>query len=408
MRSPTYIVGSLLFFLAAACATSRPPLKSVVRQLRSPHPQARVRAMGQLSLYGPEAQKALPYLVENFRDRRETVNRAAEKAMVSLKEPGTQAFGSLLSDKDSWVRCRSAAALGQMPADAGSVVPALVEALHDKDFCVQEKAAMALGAVGDPAVSSLLEVLKSNSATARKGAALALGAMSPDVRLGEASFSLLLNEDAFVRGEAAMRITSMLGKIGIPVFLEALKESDVDLRQRAVDGLGEIGIPTPEVVDALIALFIDPEKTIRLKGAVVLGRLRSKGSVGLSRVAPNLASKDKDVLLGTLRALGGMGGIAEPSLPQMVYFLEESSRPRPSQRSLQIAYQNGHHRLPGRRRTLHEGPIRPTVRPVTTVIWQEGRCGGRCRFWRGRRCWGCRRGNGIWKSSGRRGGCLFL
>lgn len=328
MRSPTYIVGSLLFFLAAACATSRPPLKSVVRQLRSPHPQARVRAMGQLSLYGPEAQKALPYLVENFRDRRETVNRAAEKAMVSLKEPGAQAFGSLLSDKDSWVRCRSAAALGQMPADAGSVVPALVEALHDKDFCVQEKAAMALGAVGDPAVSSLLEVLKSNSATARKGAALALGAMSPDVqkKVGTALLPSLLNEDAFVRGEAAMRITSM-GKIGIPVFLEALKESDVDLRQRAVDGLGEIGIPTPEVVDALIALFIDPQKTIRLKGAVVLGRLGQKDPSVYPRVAPNLASKDKDVLLGTLRALGGMGGIAEPSLPQMVYFLEESSDP---------------------------------------------------------------------------------
>ena len=124
----------------------------------------------------------------------------------------------------------------------------------------------------------------------------------------------------------AMRITSM-GKIGIPVFLEALKESDVDLRQRAVDGLGEIGIPTPEVVDALIALFIDPQKTIRLKGAVVLGRLGQKDPSVYPRVAPNLASKDKDVLLGTLRALGGMGGIAEPSLPQMIYFLEESSDP---------------------------------------------------------------------------------
>ncbi len=72
---------------------------------------------------------------------------------------------------------------------------------------------------------------------------------------------------------------------------------------------------------------IDPQKTIRLKGAVVLGRLGQKDPSVYPRVAPNLASKDKDVLLGTLRALGGMGGIAEPSLPQMVYFLEESSDP---------------------------------------------------------------------------------
>ena len=51
MRSPTFILGAFLFFLATACATGRPPLNSVMRHLRSPHPQARVRAMGQLSQY---------------------------------------------------------------------------------------------------------------------------------------------------------------------------------------------------------------------------------------------------------------------------------------------------------------------------------------------------------------------
>lgn len=328
MRSPTFILGFILLFLGAACATGRPPLKSVVRQLRSPHEQARVRAMGQLSQYGPEASKALPYLVENFRDRRETVNRAAEKAMVSLKEPGAQAFGSLLSDNDSWVRCRAAGALGLMPGEAGSVVPQLVEAMHDKDFCVSEKAAVALGAVGDPAVPPLLEALKSNRAEVRKGAARALSYMSPEVqkRVGAELLPSLMNNDEFVRGEAAMRITSM-GKIGIPVFLAALKENEVDLRQRAVDGLGEIGIATPEVVDALIALFKDSQKTLQLKGAVVLGRLGQRDPTVYPRVAPNLASKDKDVLLGTLRALGDMGGVAEPSLPQITFLLEESADP---------------------------------------------------------------------------------
>ena len=327
MRSPTYFI-VLFSFLFSACATGRPPLKSVVRQFHHPNPEVRVRAMGKLSAYGPEAAKALPYLVENFRDRRETVNRAAEKAMVSLQEPGAQAFGSLLSDKDSWVRCRAAAALGQMPGDAGSVIPQLVEALHDKDFCVSEKSAIALGAVGDPAVPPLLEALKSNNASARKGAAQALGYMSPDIqkKVGATLLPSLMSKDEFVRGEAAMRITSM-GKIGIPVFLAALKESDADLRQRAVDGLDEIGMATPEVIDALIALFKDPQKTLRLKGAVVLGRLGQGDSAVYLKVAPNLASKDKDVLLGTLRALGDMGGVAEPSLPQIIFLLEESPDP---------------------------------------------------------------------------------
>lgn len=322
--SPYFAAVCFLIF-SVGCATGRPPFNSVVRQLRHPNPDIRVRAMGQLSQYGPEAQKALPYLMENFRDRRETLNRAAEKAIVKMKEPGAQALGSLLSDKDSWVRCRSAAALGLIPADAGSVVPALVEALHDRDFCVSEKSAIALGAVGEPAVPPLLEVLKSNNPSARRAAAQALGYMSAEVQaqVGAALLPSLLNKDQFVRGEAAMRMTHM-GKIGIPVFLAALKEDDVDLRQRAVDGLEEIGISRPDVTDALILLFKDKQSTLRLKAAVVLGRLGQRDGSVYQKVAPYLASQDKDFLLGAMRALGDMGGIAEPSLPQIISLMEDS------------------------------------------------------------------------------------
>lgn len=325
MLKPTFFISALLWVFVTACATGRPPLNTVVRHLRNPNPEIRIRAMGQLSKFGAEATKALPALVENFRDRREPVNRAAEKALIAMKEPGAQALGSLLSDQDSWVRCRAASALGRMPADAHSVVPALAEALRDRDFCVSEKAAIALGAIGDPAVPPLLEALKSNNTSARKGAAQALGYMSAQTqaKVGAALLPSLLTKDEFVRGEAAMRITSM-GKIGIPVFLAALKEDDVDLRQRAVDGLGEIGIATPEVVDALILLFKDSHQTLRLKASVVLGQLGQRDASVYPRVAPHLASKDKLVILGTIRALGDMRGVAEPSLSQIVFFMEES------------------------------------------------------------------------------------
>lgn len=328
MRVFSFMAASGALLLSMACATGRPPFNSVVRQLHHPNPDVRVQAMGKLALYGPEAHKALPSLIENFRDRREPVNRAAEKAIIGMKEPGAQALGTLLSDKDSWVRCRSASALGLMPMDAGAVIPELVEALRDRDFCVSEKAAIALGRVGEPAVPSLLEVLKSNNGSARRVAAQALGHMSPEVqaKVGAALLPSLMNKDPFVRGEEAMRITHM-GKIGIPVFLAALKETDVDLRQRAVDGLDEIGIVRPDVTDALIVLFKDTQPTLRWKGAVVLGRMGQRDVSVYNKVAPNLASKDNDILVGAMRALGDMGGIAEPSLPQIVFIMEESPDP---------------------------------------------------------------------------------
>lgn len=311
-----------------ACATGRPPVDSLIRQLHHPNPDMRVRAMNRLSQYGPDAQKALPALMENFRDRREPVYRASERALVALREPGAEALATLLSDRDSWVRCRAAAALGTMAPSAGAAVPALVEALRDHDFCVSEKAAFALGAIGEPAVPPLLEALKSKDISLRKGAASALGGMSPEIQSRVAAVLLpsFKSQDEFERGDAAMRITNM-GKVGIPVFLAALKEPDVDLRQRAVDGLGEIGIPTPEVVEALIVLFKDPQRTLRLKASVVLGRLGQKDPSVYKRVAPSLASKEKDVILGAMRALGDMGSVAEASVPQIIFFMEESPDP---------------------------------------------------------------------------------
>lgn len=323
-KTISLFLGPLL--ILAGCATGRPPIKSLARQLRSSNPEVRVKAMTLLPDYGDDGVKLLPAVVENFRDRREPVYRGAENALVRMKEPGAQALGSLLSDRDSWVRCRAASSLGQMGKEAVAALSPLVDSLRDSDFCVAEKSALALGGLGDAAVPSLLGALKSNNAAARRGAARSLGHMSPEIHAQVAAVLLpdLLNKDPFLRGETAMNVTAM-GKVGVPIFLEALKQNDDDLRQRAVDGLGEIGIVTPDVLDALIGLFNDPQRTIRLKASVVLGRMGQRDESVYKKVAPGLASKDKNVVLGTLRALGGMGGNAEPSIAQMVFFLNESS-----------------------------------------------------------------------------------
>ena len=85
--------------------------------------------------------------------------------------------------------------------------------------------------------------------------------------------------------------------------------------------------PRPDVTDALIVLFKDTQPTLRWKGAVVLGRMGQRDVSVYNKVAPNLASKDNDILVGAMRALGDMGGIAEPSLPQIVFIMEESPDP---------------------------------------------------------------------------------
>ena len=107
-----------------------------------------------------------------------------------------------LSDPDAGVR--QCAALGLRINPAAQAVPALVEALHDRDPLVARLAGEALAAVGEPAVLPLIEVLQTNSPTpgsaalhARREAARAMAAIG-DPRAVPALYQLLEDDSALL------------------------------------------------------------------------------------------------------------------------------------------------------------------------------------------------------------------
>ena len=82
-----------------------------------------------------------------------------------------------LKDKDPAVRRHAASALGGIGPEAEKAVPALIEALKDKDWSVRSRAAWALGSIGpraEKAVPVLIQALKDKDPAVRSAAQIAL------------------------------------------------------------------------------------------------------------------------------------------------------------------------------------------------------------------------------------------
>ncbi|RZB32933.1 MAG: hypothetical protein AEth_00279 [Candidatus Argoarchaeum ethanivorans] len=169
----------------------------------------------------------------------------------------------LLKNKDWLIRDKAAEALGEI-GDTRAVEP-LIRALKDKDWFVRNKAAKALGIIGDTrAVEPLIQVMKTEDICDRGIAAKALDRIgwepTDDVekayyliakrqwdelpRLGETVIEPLM---LFIRSDSPDQDEAIrtLGKIrdgrAVKYFILLLNYNQYDVRDAAAEALGEIG-----------------------------------------------------------------------------------------------------------------------------------------------------------------------
>jgi len=95
-------------------------------------------------------------------------------------------------------------------------IPAIIEALKDKDWDVRTSAASALGGIGPDAraaVPVLIEALKDEHFYVRSSAAHALGGIGPEARAAVPALTMALkDEDKDVRRAAAEALKKVRGK----------------------------------------------------------------------------------------------------------------------------------------------------------------------------------------------------
>jgi HEAT repeat protein len=125
-----------------------------------------------------------------------------------------------LRDDDVGIRGQATIALEKLGPGAKAAVPALIEALKDKEWVIRSTAASALRSVGKDAVLQLRQALKRKQELVRIGAACVLA---------ETAFSLRSsvlpsadNDYVEIRKEsaAAMALMSQVTKEAVPILIE--------------------------------------------------------------------------------------------------------------------------------------------------------------------------------------------
>jgi HEAT repeat protein len=168
----------------------------------------------------------------------ERVQKQDVDALVQMGQTAVPALAEALKDKEPGVRQIAAKALGRIGPKPEAAVPALTEALKDKEGFVRWVAAQALAQIGETAVPALIKSLGADHGPdVHRYAAEAL------VKIGEPAVPALTkalrdkDNEWTVRQSAALALGAMglEARDAVPALAEARRKDDVDAVRKAAD-----------------------------------------------------------------------------------------------------------------------------------------------------------------------------
>jgi HEAT repeat protein len=228
------------------------------------------------------------------------VQHAAIHAMIEL----------LAREKDGQVRLAVLDTFASLGHEASSAVPALIESLRtDVGGTGQEashqdyRSALALAAIGNPAVQGLRCLLTERKESVRAEAAMALGRIGPDAEFAVPDLIVLLgNKNERIRREASLA----LGRIGTAAsepLITASKNSDVVIRANAVEAMGHMSIPNDHVKSIVVKCARDQAATVRAAAVKSLTELKLPDDVLVPILKENVRHEDERVRLAVVNLL---------------------------------------------------------------------------------------------------------
>jgi len=209
-------------------------------------------------IVGLAARKDIAGLVKALQYNDVDVQSQIAKVLGSL---GTEAMDELilaLKKKDKRIRLGIIEALTLIKDPRA--VPALITTLNDESSEVRWEAAIALGEIGDSrAIEPLVPALKDHDKYVRYGAAFALAKI--DWKPADD-----IQKAYYFAGMQEWKAVKLIGKSAIPALSHILNDRDSNVRQKAIEILGEIG--NPDATPALIHSLGDASSEVRWKAVL--------------------------------------------------------------------------------------------------------------------------------------------
>ena len=263
---------------------------------------------------GPTPDRAKP-LIENLRSKNVDVRRdAAWQIRVSERNVQRNALpvliDLLMKEKDGQVRLAVLDTVTAMGHEAASAVPALVHTLRtnyggqgQEESHQDYRSALALAAIGKPAVEGLRGLLKERKENIRVECIMGLGRIGPDAQAAVPDLIPLLGDKSErVRREAA----TALGRIGpaaVDPLIAASTHTDPVVRASAMMALGKLPKPTDRVHSAVLKGARDTIAEVRTAAIKALAGFVMPDALLLPVLTENLRRNEEAVRLAVIDLL---------------------------------------------------------------------------------------------------------
>jgi HEAT repeat protein len=251
-------------------------------------------------------------LIEDLRAKKVEVRReAAAKVRLSDRDAQRKALpvliDLLMKEKDGQVRLTVLDTVTALGHDAASAVPALVHTLRSnyggqgqEESHQDYRSALALAAVGKPAVEGLRGLLKERKEGVRAESIMALGRIGPEAGAAIPDLVPLLGDKSERIRREATRALGRIGTAAIAPLVAASAHEEPVIRARAVEGLGYVSAPNGEAHSAVIKCTHDANPEVRAAALKSLAKFDLPDDTVLPILAEDLRHEDESVRLAVV------------------------------------------------------------------------------------------------------------
>ncbi len=296
------------------------------KELKDSDPEKRWRAIQFLLALGPKGASAIPALIDALDNPDPRVSGNATVALSQIGTAALQPTVEALGDRRPGVRAGAVEVLGHLKfrgnihQDAGSLVPKLLAALHDDSALVRRQATWAVGcfaADSDAVVPALVQALQDKDKAASQR----------ELSVAQRAADSLGSTCARFRAKAA-----------IPALLETIKADDERLQRAAFSSVGRIAAADPAAVPTALPTLLEllKDKEPPAHRELALAALEDMGAAARTAVpALRQALKARDVSdprlakmirVSVLCALQRIGPGAAEAVQDMIGILEDEGR----------------------------------------------------------------------------------
>lgn len=183
----------------AAILSGCEDIEGYIQDLKSADTETRQQAAAKLQELGPEADEAIPALIQATGDQDPEVRRFAVEALGAIGESNTEVTEALIrgiDDDNVHVRRASVVAVGKLDRFPAAALPALLDHLGDEDELVRQFSMSTFEELGSLSVRTLTRALDDPDATIRKSAVTVMHRLGGDARAAQSALKRVAQFDS--------------------------------------------------------------------------------------------------------------------------------------------------------------------------------------------------------------------